>query len=304
MMKKKQPQNNIETGGSGSTPNTAVEHEFAADLARINALHEVPERDPAQVRMGRQAFLAEARTLHPAVSVRSKRRLMGWTRIFKKERSPMFTFARIVLLVAIAFGTTGVTAYAAQESLPDQALYSVKTWIEDIRLGITSGPQADFDLLLGFVQERIEEMESLASEGRPITNRVTTRLSQQLQLMLQLAAEMDNPALLRSMEQVQERSQNQLQTLEQLRVNAPEDAEALGLATQAMNNIRNTAEGAIEDPLTFRMRQGTHRPDNAPEAPENEPSNGNGQDPIDGQGQGPQDPGQPGPGNSMGPGKK
>jgi len=300
MMKKKQPQNNIETGGSGPTPNTAVEHEFAADLARINALHEVPERDPAQVRLCRQAFLAEARTLHPAVSVRSKNRLMGWTRIFRKERSPMFTLARIVLLAAIAFGTTGVTAYAAQDSLPNQALYPVKTWIEDIRLSLSSGQQADFELLQSFAEERIQEIAALVENEIPVPNQVATRLRQQLQQMLQIAANMDDPALIRAMEQLQERSQVQVRILEQLRENSPENAEALGLATQAMHSIRNAAEGAIQDPLSFRQRQGTNRPEAAPTIPDIQAPNGDSAGP--GEDQNPQGP--QGPNKSNGAGRK
>jgi len=182
----------------------------------------------------------------------------------------MFILARIVLLAAIALGGTGVTAYAAQESLPDQALYPVKTWIEDVRLALANGPQADFGLLQGFVEERIEEIEALVGEGLPVPNQVSDRLETQLQQMMRLAAQMEEPAMLQAMEQVQERLQLQVQRLEKIQNNAPEDAQALGLATQAMNNIRNTAEEAILDPTTFRMRLGNERPQDAPVQPESQ----------------------------------
>jgi hypothetical protein len=209
----------------------------------------------------------------------------------------MFTLARIVLLAAFALGGTGATAYAAQESLPNQALYPVKTWIEDVRLALSSGPQADFDLLQVFAAERIDEIEALVGMGLPVTNQVATRLQQQLQQMLKIAASMDDPALIQAMEQLQVRSQVQVQLLEQLRENAPDDAAVLGLATQAMHNIRSSAEDAINDPVTFRLRQGTNRNDDAPVIPENPGPNSEGIGPSEGNGQGPQ-----GPGNGKGPG--
>ena len=197
----------------------------------------------------------------------------------------MFTLARIILLAAIALGSTGVTAYAAQESLPDETLYPVKTWIEDARLGLATNPQTDFDLLFGFVEERIAEIEALVQQGDPVPEHVSTRLNNQLQLMANVAADLDNPALLKAMEQVRVRSQVQVQRLENLRENAPEHSKALGQATQAMHNLRNTAEGAIADPTTFREQHGANRPDQAPDFPDNGPSNGSGAGPSGGQGQ-------------------
>lgn len=269
---------------------TELEREHSSTIASLRALDEVPERQVASTASGRQAFLTAARQMRQAVSPRPKSRHMGWTKIFKKERSPMFTLARIILIAAFALGGTGVTAFAAQESLPDQALYPVKTWIEDLRLGLVKDPQADFNLLFGFVEERIAEMEALVEGGMPIPSQVATRLNLHLQMMARAAADLDDPALLKAMEQVRQRSQLQVQRLEQLRQLAPQDSPALGQATQAMHTIRNTAEGALEDPLTFRQHQGVNRPEEAPDFPENEAPNGAGEGPMNGGGQGPGEP--------------
>lgn len=246
-------------------------------MAHMDALRPVPERDPAQTHSGRQAFLAQARDLEPAVSARPVARLIGWTSILRKERSPMFTLARIVLLAALAFGGTGATTYAAQESLPDQALYPVKTWIEDIRLAVASGPQADFDLLQGFTEERIDEIEALVGQGLPVPNEVSNRLKRQMQQMIRLAAEMEEPAMIRAMEQVQERAQVQVLRLKKLQNSPSGDTTGLGLAAQAMNTIRNTAEEALLDPTTFRLRHGSERPEQAPVQPEFQPPDSSGQ---------------------------
>ena len=212
----------------------------------------------------------------------------------------MYTLARIILLTAFALGGTGVTAYAATESLPNQALYPIKTWIEDLRLGIADDPQVDFELLFGFVEERITEIETLVQKGDPIPEQVATRLSNQLQQMARVAADLDDPALIQAMEQVRLRSQVQVQRLEKLRENTPEDSPALGQATQAMNNMQNTAEGAIEDPITFRQRQGANRPEDAPVPPDNDAPNGNGESSPNGQGQGQGGPQEPNKGSGGG----
>ena len=270
--------------------------EYASTLWKLRTLDDIPEREPARIEAGRETFLALARKNNPAVSKQPISRLMGWTNIFKKEHSPMFTLARIVLLAAFALGGTGVTAYAAQESLPNQALYPVKTWIEDVRLGLNKDPQTDFGLLFGYVEERIGEIEALMEGGLSVPDQVATRLNTHLQQMVKLAAEMDDPALLKAMEQVQVRAQVQVRRLEKLRENATEDSQALGLATQAMHNMRNTAEDALQDPQTFRQRQGVNRPEDAPERPNNEVPNGSGESPTNDQGQGP--------GGTQGPNKK
>ena len=49
--------------------------------------------------------------------------------------------------------------------------------------------------------------------------------------------------------------------------------EGLELAQQNMVQMHTIAEGALTDPVTFRMRQGTNRPETAPEYPE-EPNTG------------------------------
>jgi hypothetical protein len=273
-----------------------MEQEYTSTLAKISTLDDIPEREPARIEASRTEFLAAARSLRPTVSKPAKARLMGWTKVFKKERSPMFTLARIVLLAVFALGGTGVTAYAAQDSLPNEALYPVKTWIEDLRLDLTQDPHTHFDLLVGFVEERIGEIEALVEDGLSVPNQVATRLNTHLQQMTGVVADMDDPALLKAMEQVQVRSQVQLQRLEKLHENAPDDSQALGLATQAMHNMRNIAGDALQDPLSFRQRQGTNRPVDAPEIPDNDIPNGSGEGSPNGEGQGP--------GGPQGPNKK
>ena len=241
-------------------------------MERLKPLEDVPAPDLARSQQLRQAFLARAKETLP-VSLPEFKRHKGWKSIFKKERSPMFTFVRILILLAVAFGGTTATAFAAQDSLPSEALYQIKTFVEDVRLALTSDPEAEADLLLQLADERMEEIAALSGQGLPVPNEVATRLREHLDQALQEAAKLGDAALLQLMEKIQVRSQEQIQLLEKLRENSPDKPEeALELATQAMNNLRVAAEGALEDPITFRLHQGTNRPEEAPDQSGMDPS--------------------------------
>jgi hypothetical protein len=238
----------------------------------LKPLEDVHAPDLVRSQQLRQAFLARAKETLP-VSLPELNRHIGWKNIFKKERSPMFTFARILILLAVAFGGTTATAFAVQESLPSEALYPIKTFVEDVRLALTTDPETEADLLLQLSDERMEEIAALSGQGLPVPNEVATRLREHLDQALQEAAKLDDASLLKLMEQVQVRSQEQIKLLEKLRENAPDKPEeALELATQAMNNLRVAAEGALEDPITFRFHQGTNRPADAPDQSGMDPS--------------------------------
>jgi len=60
-------------------------------LKSLDALRDLPGRDPAKESAGRAAFLEQAGSMRPPVSVSRKQRLKGWKPILGKERSPMTT---------------------------------------------------------------------------------------------------------------------------------------------------------------------------------------------------------------------
>jgi hypothetical protein len=234
----------------------------------LKPLEDVPAPDLVRSQQLRQAFLARAKETLP-VSLPEPNRHIGWKNTFKKERSPMFTFARILILLAVAFGGTTATAFAAQDSLPSEALYPVKTLMEDVRLALTSDPEAEVDLLLQFSDERMEEIAALMEQGLPVPDAVATQLHNHLNTALKTCAELDGDAFLQVMGQIHERSQQQLKELEKLGEGSANQPEVvLQLATQAMNNLRVAAEGALEDPITFRFHQGTNRDPDADEQPD------------------------------------
>lgn len=242
---------------------------YLATLETLEPLRDVPPRDQEKAATGRRAFLQQARQMLKPVSIAPKHRLNGWTNWFRKERSPMLTLARIVLALVVAVGGAGATTYAAQASLPSDMLYPVKLLTEDLRLSLTTNHQAEVDLLLELTARRIAEIAALAEEGLPAPTQVTNRLQQHLQQAITHAAQLDNGALVQTMQQVQTMTQSQIQLMDQVRQHAPETAgEGLELAQQNMIQMHTIAEGALTDPTSFRMQQGTNRPDMAPGQPE------------------------------------
>jgi hypothetical protein len=250
---------------------------YRASLEALEALWSTPARDPLAAAQNRQAFLHRARTLGPAVSRTSHQRRTGWIILPGKERSPMTALVSLALALALAFGGAGATAYAAQDSLPSDPLYNVKLIGEQVQLTLTRDPQGDFDLLVSFAAERIREMTALAAAGEGIPAQVQTRLQEQLQLALHYAAQLGDTEMAGALAQIRTMAENQARALEQARQNAPEQAdEALRLAEQLMTRARNTAEGGLEDPLAFRLRQGSNRPEGAPAQPDSLPGGGEG----------------------------
>jgi len=65
-------------------------------LDTLKPLEDVPAPDLVRAQQARQAFLIRAKETLP-VSIPVLNRHKGWKTIFKKERSPMFTFARILI---------------------------------------------------------------------------------------------------------------------------------------------------------------------------------------------------------------
>jgi hypothetical protein len=244
----------------------------------LQPLQEVPERDLDRAAAGRQAYLQAAEVMQEPVSAARTGRHSRWRPTNRKERSPMFSFARILIVLALALGGTGTTAaYASQSSLPGDPLYGVKLALEDLRLGLTRDPQQEVLLLEDLVEARLDEIGALVQEGSPISLQLRTRLESHLRLALQQSAQLEDPQLIQAMEQIRTRAELQLQILQRLHTNASENQEdALQQTEQAILRVRNTAEGAILDPTTFRLRLGNERPEDAPEQPEVAPPGQNG----------------------------
>ncbi len=268
-------------------------------------LQNIPPRDLPAAARGKANFLEQAAVFRQAVSRKADHRHNRWyDNIFplfqKKERFPMLnTLFAVVLAVAVLFGGTGGTVYAAQGSLPDQALYPVKTWSEDTLLSLTGSAQTRLNYALDFSDRRVAEMASLMAAGKPIPEEVEIRLQNELDLVLQLVTGMGDPQALQQMVQIRQRAEIQLQTMTALMSGAPDSSGSLLSMAQVrlQEQIQLATMGETDMP-GFRM-QIQQRFQNQGGA--GAPTPGNGNNP---QGPGPMSPtDMPGPsGSGTGPG--
>ena len=119
--------------------NNQSNEQDVALVSLIEQLDRTPDRDPDVVSEGKARFLIQAQSLQSTVSNTPISRHIEWKTIFSRKGHPkMATISTLILIFTILFGGTGATVYAAQNSLPDKTLYSVKLMIEDIRSGLST----------------------------------------------------------------------------------------------------------------------------------------------------------------------
>ncbi len=129
----------------------------------------------------------------------------------------MFTKIMAVVIAAVLlFGGFAATAYASQDSLPNDALYGVKTFGENVRLSLASQGDDKLGLALEFAERRVEEMAALNELGMEIPQHVAAQYQEQVEYTLRLAAGLSDEQIIPGLERVHTRLQEQLQRLEQL----------------------------------------------------------------------------------------
>lgn len=246
---------------------------------QLHQLREVPEREPGQAAQGRAYYLAMAHRLaaqqrastrsqqHTTVSETPFVRLKEWIGLIiyplrRKERFSMVSLlATIAIVLGLVFGGAGATVLAAQDSLPGQPLYTVKTISEDARLELTSNPEARFQLALALSSRRAMEIGALIQAGELVPPQIATRLQSHMQLALSLAAGLDETTVqTEALLELQRHLRDQDRVMGQGRINAPEftDPVVAQIREQIQNQLQ-LVEMGLEDPLQFQLRY--HQPD-------------------------------------------
>ncbi|MCS7011613.1 MAG: DUF5667 domain-containing protein [Anaerolineales bacterium] len=213
---------------------------------RLKRLKNVPARDSHAAAHGRARFLAEAAALQDASPRRSLlSRRLAWN------------FAALVLTLLLLFGGSVGAAFAAQAALPDQALYPLKLAVEDFRLGLTADPQTKIDLLMEFAGVRVLEINQLAAQGKVPPAETTGRLEEHIHFALQLAAGMDDPAMLTALQYIRSQLEVQAQTISEGQGEPGAVLQQARLMLQAQ--IRQIDEG-LTSPEQFRVQTRQDRP--------------------------------------------
>lgn len=123
----------------------------------------------------------------------------------------------MLVIAGLLFGG-GATVSAAQDDLPNEPLYALKTWTEDVGLQFQTNDEAKASRLMELVQLRVQEMVQLTDNGEGIPTEVPLRLEQHIRQTLQACANMDDAAMNQALLQLRERLQVQAQVMEQLQL--------------------------------------------------------------------------------------
>ena len=142
---------------------------------KIGLMETTPERDPDLAAQTRENYLAQVDSL----PLRGSTTALGWvlglfglnsldnSAVSSGKRKFAFSsVAAILLVLVIIFGGVSATAYAAQSALPGDALYPVKTSLEQTRITLANDAYNQAQLHLQFAQRRLNEIKELLAQGR------------------------------------------------------------------------------------------------------------------------------------------
>ena len=229
----------------------------------LESLRGMPPRDSQAAARGRAAFLAQAEIYAQAVSRPRKQRLRYWNfnskNLFqRKERFSMFTtLVSIFAVLAMTLGGAGATVYAAQGSLPGEALYQVKIQSEDIRLTWEEGETEQIELALQFANSRIQEIQTMLAKDQTPPESLMIRLQNQIDTALRLASGLDEDRLAPALQRIRQTLEQQEQTLARFQESAGLQNEAILAQVRARIQLRlSWVEEGQTDPFSFRARFG------------------------------------------------
>jgi uncharacterized membrane protein YgcG len=222
----------------------------------FSSLREISPRDPGAARRGRQDFLAQASAFGAPVSFSENGRHTGWigslvNRFKHKELSPMYTtIASFIVVLALMVGGSGVTAFAAQNSLPNQSLYQIKTFTEDLALHSMQRNEHRLQVELNYSDRRVLEMVRLREMQQVVPESTITRWENHLDQSLLIAANSESNEMLRALNQIRERLENQAGLL----ASCP-DQDPLQVRLREMIQTRIAwTELGLDDPNEFHQQ--------------------------------------------------
>jgi hypothetical protein len=218
---------------------------------RLEELKPIPARDPVIANRARARFLANA------VSASELPRRKSWSSIFRKEQFAMNMLLSVLLIAGMLFGG-GATVNAAQDNLPNEPLYVLKLWSEDVSLQLQKTPEAKIDRLMDLAQIRAQEMTRLIDAGGPVPDQVRLRLEQHIQDALRTCLTLDEPALDRTLLQIRDRLQDQDRDMDRLLLHT-QSQDTLQLLTQTRTMLQQRLQLVDDGLLNHEMFRSTVR---------------------------------------------
>lgn len=165
----------------------------------------------------------------------------------------------ILVIAGMLFGG-GVAVNAAQDDLPNEPLYSLKTWSEDVSLKFEDDPEVRIDRLMQLAQLRVQEMIRLVDVGEPVPDQVRLRLEQHLQQAIQTCLTVDEPTLDRTLLQIRDRLRDQDRDMDRLQLHTQDQLPLLTQTrTMLRERLRLVEEGLLNHEMfRERVRSGFH----------------------------------------------
>jgi Domain of unknown function (DUF5667) len=223
-------------------------------------LRDAPTLDPRVFAEERAKFLAQGEIFRAAVSQPKNHRHIVWINTFvlafhRKERIPMLnTLMALIITIIVLFGGAGVSVYAAQDSLPDETLFPVKTWSENVRMSLASSVQERLNLVLDFTDRRVAEISNMHVNAQPIAEVVAIRLQEELEEALQIAAGMEDPQMTQALEQIRQKAEIQSQTMTTMQEGGLRQSDpALRRLQERLQEQVRLATAGESDPYGFRL---------------------------------------------------
>lgn len=161
------------------------------------------------------------------------------------SRRPAIALASLSLILSLLVLTTGV-AYASTEALPGDLLYPVKQGLEQARLAISTTPEGDTALLVGFADERLAEAEALAAAGRLADLESALQgYESEITALVSRTEEISTEASTGFLEYLESRLSHHLEVLARVRTRVPASAQqAIGNAIERAGQGRSAIEQA------------------------------------------------------------
>jgi hypothetical protein len=157
----------------------------------------------------------------------------------------------ILIAFVLVFGGAAATASAAQQSLPTDALYPVKTLSESVALGLSVNSAAKLEKALGHAQRRVDEMAALARLGMAVPKQTAEDYAGRVEFALRLAARMTDDPMSAALAKIQLSLQTQLSAVEQLAAARPDDLQLAGVEWQLRQHLGLVLLG-LSEPQMFR----------------------------------------------------
>ncbi len=222
----------------------------------FSLLHSLPVRNSQAAVRGKEEFLAQARSMAKTVSKSKDLRHIRWidsihNHFRNKEFSPMFvTISSIILALSLLFGSTGAAVLAAQDSLPNQPLYQLKTISEDLAIRLSQHSQQRLQLELEHADRRVYEITALAAKGVNPPEPVLLRLENHLDQAINIAAAAGEADMIKALLQIRLRLQQQIRLMNQV----PQDSKIQSRVMETLQNRLHWVELGLNEPLKFQQQ--------------------------------------------------